>query len=61
MKKVIKTALAASLLVLPVTGAHAIPPQVPTFWQTLMFNTWDTMADHRPCNGPTVRVCDGHI
>jgi hypothetical protein len=61
MKKVTKIALAASVLILPVTGAQAMPPAVPTSWQTQMLNTWANIAEYRPCNGPTIYVCGGHF
>lgn len=60
MKKTVKLAVAAGLLLAP-TNAYAMPDEVPSFWTTLMYRTWAIVADHRPCNGPTYRVCDGRI
>lgn len=60
MKKSIKIAVAAALVLVP-THAYAMPEQVPSKWTALMRWTWDIVSDHRPCSNKIYRVCDGHL
>jgi hypothetical protein len=60
MKKLVKTAVAAALILAP-ASAHAMPEPVPSKWTSLMLRAWAIVADHRPCSNNIYRVCDGHL
>lgn len=60
MKKVLKLALAASLLTIP-ANANAMPDEVPSSWFVRMTQAWTVVASHRTCRNNIIVVCDGHL